>query len=84
MSFNEANGCTDIRAMFLFALFLLVGLQPWALVLTIAMFQQLLNRRTRKPIGTMTPFVEPVEAYWRVKNGGDNNSSNEEEKTKKG
>ena len=69
-------------AMFLFALFLLVGLQPWALVLVIAIFQQLLNRRTSKPIGTMSPFVEPVEAYWRVKNSSSNNDSSEEDETK--
>lgn len=68
-------------AMFLFALFLLVGLQPWALVLSIAIFQQLLNRRTSKPIGTMSPFVEPVEAYWRA--GSTSNGSEEDEsKTK--
>ena len=55
-------------AMILIALFLLVGLQPWALVACVALFQQLVNRRTRKPIGTMPSVAESLEPYWRVNN----------------
>lgn len=66
-------------AMILFGVFVLVGLQPWALVLIIALFQHLLNRRTSKPIGTMRSHVEPAEAYWRVKN----DSESDEFKAKK-
>lgn len=71
-------------AMILMALFLLIGLQPWALVACVAIFQQLVNRRTRKPIGTMTATVEPVEPYWRVNNNQHEEAHNgDEAKTKK-
>ncbi|CAB9508381.1 All-trans-retinol 13,14-reductase [Seminavis robusta] len=55
-------------AIILASLFLLVGLQPWALVVVIAIFQQLMHRRAMKPIGGMSSYVEPVEPYWRVYN----------------
>jgi hypothetical protein len=53
-------------ALILSALFLLVGLQPWALVACVAVFQQLVHRRCMKPVGGMKTRVEPVEPYWRV------------------
>ena len=51
-------------AMLLIALFLLVGLQPWALVAIVALFQHLVNKRTKKPVGKMHSKIDPVEPYW--------------------
>lgn len=69
-------------AMILSALFFLIGLQPWALVTIVAVFQQLLNRRTRKPIGTMPKVVESVEPYWRASSSNEDNDNSEESEKK--
>jgi hypothetical protein len=50
--------------MVLFALFLLVGLQPWALVVIVAVGNTLLENRRRKPVRPMKTHIPAVEPYY--------------------
>lgn len=48
-------------------LFLLVGLQPWALVVVVVVFHSLLQRRKRKVMGKMdSPDIPIIEPYYRT------------------
>lgn len=54
------------QIMVLATLFLLIGLQPWALVIVVAVFRQLLERRRRKVMGKMDSAEIPViEPYYK-------------------
>jgi hypothetical protein len=46
------------------ALFLLVGLQPWALVLLVALVSQQFQNRKRKLMRGVKPLSEPVKPYY--------------------
>jgi hypothetical protein len=48
-------------------LFLLVGLQPWALVVVVAGLHALLEKRKRKPIKPMKSFIPLTEPYYAMK-----------------
>jgi len=51
--------------MILISLFLLVGLQPWALVAIVALGHHQLNRRKIKALGTMKSNIPNVEPYYK-------------------
>jgi hypothetical protein len=59
------------------ALFLLVGLQPWALVGVVMLLKTLFLRRKSKPVGTMTTKIPAVEPYYRSSSSGDDNSNSQ-------
>ena len=65
--------------MVLSILFLLVGLQPWALVVIVAFCNTLLENRRKKPIPPMKTYIETVEPYY----GDDATSLSTEDQTKK-
>jgi phytoene dehydrogenase-like protein len=53
------------KVLTLAALFLLVGLQPWALVCIVAILHYLLERRRRKVMGKMdSPHIPVIEPYY--------------------
>lgn len=54
--------------LMLAALFLLVGLQPWALVTIVALGNQQLNKRKSKPVGTMKSSLVPIQPYYTEMN----------------
>jgi len=54
-----------MEVMILISLFLLVGLQPWALVALVALGHQQLNKRKKKPLGTMKQDIPNVEPYYK-------------------
>jgi phytoene dehydrogenase-like protein len=60
------------------ALFLLVGLQPWALVGVVALLKTLFMRRKGKPVGTMTTKIPAVEPYYPT--SASNDESNHQQK----
>jgi hypothetical protein len=59
------------------ALFLLVGLQPWALVGVVALLKTLFMRRKGKPVGTMTTRIPAVEPYYPI-SASDDAKNNEQ------
>jgi len=52
------------------ALFLLIGLQPWALVGIVSLIRFLLYNRKRKPVGTMKKRIVTVKPYYTRREGG--------------
>jgi hypothetical protein len=62
------------------ALFLLVGLQPWALVGIVALLKTLFLRRKSKPVGTMTTKIPAVEPYYpSSSSNGDSNTQQKQD-----
>ena len=66
--------------MVLSALFLLVGLQPWALVAIVAFVTALLDNRRKKPMFPMKSHIEAIEPYYGIY---DDDEMSEEDVTKK-
>jgi all-trans-retinol 13,14-reductase len=64
----QRNG-VQWQAMVLGVLFLLVGLQPWALVLCIVIANGLVGRRKIRALGTMKKQIGAVEPYYKTKGG---------------
>lgn len=68
--------------LLLAALFLLVGLQPWALVLLVCIVQGGLQRRKYTPVGSMQRQVPPLRPYWET-NDDDDGDADAAEQNKK-
>jgi hypothetical protein len=62
--FMMQRGGMRWEIMVLSALFLLVGLQPWALVAIVAVLQTLFLQRKRKPVGTMKTKIPAIDPYY--------------------
>lgn len=62
--FMMKRGGVQWEIILLASLFFLVGLQPWALVALVALFHYLLQRRKRRPIGTMPTYIAATEPYY--------------------
>ena len=74
--FMMQRGKVRWEVMALTGIFLLIGLQPWALVLIVGVFQMLVGMRKNKPIGKMPKTIKAVESYYE-------GCSTKEEKHKK-
>lgn len=68
-------------ALLLVALFSLIGLQPWALIVIIALVHQLLNSRIKKLVGGMKPVTEPLNSYYHTRD--DNVAADTEKETER-
>ena len=64
--FMMQRGRLRWEIMVLSAVFFLVGLQPWALVLIVGTIQGLVARRKRAPIGKMKRPIPAVESYYEA------------------
>mmetsp|Transcript_27981 Transcript_27981/g.67918 ORF Transcript_27981/g.67918 Transcript_27981/m.67918 type:complete len:1011 (+) Transcript_27981:221-3253(+) len=62
--FMMQRGNLRWEVMMLAALFFLIGLQPWALVVIVAGMQQLLDNRKRRPLKPMKSFIPTTEPYY--------------------
>jgi hypothetical protein len=69
-------------ALLLAATFLLIGLQPWALVGLVILGKWEMDRRKRKRIGGMPKKIAAVESYYARNIGGDDSNISEEEEAK--
>jgi hypothetical protein len=64
--FMMQRGGTKWEILVLSALFLLVGLQPWVLVLGAIVLQSLLHRRKRMTLGKMSHHIPAVDPYFSL------------------
>ena len=59
--------------MVLAVLFLLVGLQPWALVVSIAIVKWLVGKRKTRALGNMKKEIDALEPYYKKEGDGSDN-----------
>ena len=60
------RGKVPFNILLLAALFLVVGLQPWALVAVIALVRGILNRRKHRVVGKMKRTIRTVPPYYNT------------------